>query len=195
MSHSVSSSCFQLSSLDLVFFLIFVLVVKSETIWRNEIDLEGNSSSFFTCHNFCQPSCFYRHFVFSLLLSLIWLHEDLLKRRTIWRNLIDLEGNRFFTCHNFCQPSCFCPHFVFSLLLSLIWIVQNKNIWKKHLFTLIDNRVPFHKGLRLIASFLNTCTWFSIELPIDIVQLIVTLCEMGPRCWNPNICLTVCNYM
>ena len=39
---------------------------------------------------------------------------------------------------------------------------------------------PFHKGLRLIASFLNAR--FAIELRlISIVRLIVTLCETGHR--------------
>ena len=45
---------------------------------------------------------------------------------------------------------------------------------------------PFHKELRLIASFLNTR--FAIELQfISIVRLIVTLCETGPcrlKEWN-----------
>ena len=48
-------------------------------------------------------------------------------------------------------------------------------------------RAPFHKGLRLIASFFNT--QFAIELRfILIVRLILTLCEMGPRYyeWVPG---------
>ena len=43
---------------------------------------------------------------------------------------------------------------------------------------------PFHKGLRLIASFINT--GFAIELRlISIVRLIVALCEMGPDWYEP----------
>ena len=47
---------------------------------------------------------------------------------------------------------------------------------------------PFHKGLRLIAGFLNTRLWrFAIELHlISIVRIIVTLSEMGPM-FNPDV--------
>ena len=39
---------------------------------------------------------------------------------------------------------------------------------------------PFHKGLRLIASFLRTRFAIELRLMISIIWLIVTLCEMGP---------------
>ena len=49
------------------------------------------------------------------------------------------------------------------------------------------NWAPFHKELRLIASFLNTR--FAIELQfISIVRLIATLCETGP--WSVAMNLT-----
>ena len=44
-------------------------------------------------------------------------------------------------------------------------------------------RAPFHKGLRLIASFINAR--FAIELRfISVIWLIVTRCKMGPRSWS-----------
>ena len=47
----------------------------------------------------------------------------------------------------------------------------------------VSSGPPFHKGLRLIASFLNTR--FAIELQlISIVRVIATICETGPRWWT-----------
>ena len=43
----------------------------------------------------------------------------------------------------------------------------------------IEIRVPFQKGLRLIANFLNTRFPIDLRL-ISIVRLIATLCETGP---------------
>ena len=64
--------------------------------------------------------------------------------------------------------------------ISGVCSIRGRVLRKYIILLMCDTRAPFHKGLRLIASFLNTR--FAIELRLkSIVRLIATLCEMGPR--------------
>ena len=74
----------------------------------------------------------------------------------------DTKLLRYFYLH-------FCL-FVYNLYIQIM--SHPRTPWK--------NRAPYHKGLRLIAGFLDT--WIAIELRLmSIVRLIATLCETGPR--------------